>query len=415
MKKHVDYCDKGLFMSNKKINKAMGVQWTKYGCLGALLWMMMGCGAQSGGVSSGDEEATSVEAKRAALASAQKEFGVLRKKIQQLEKELSDAPVVEKSEMVTTFTIQPRFFAHEVTTRGTIQSDKEVTLSASTVAAVETILVKEGQSVKKGQLLVRLDARVVDANISEVKTNLALARLLLTRQENLWNQGIGTEIQYIERQNQVESLSRRLRVFEEQRALTRIRAPFSGLVDEVLAKEGELAAIGTPLLRILNPRDVYARAELSDRFIGRIALGDSVNIELVASGVKIPSRIIHVGRTLNKESRTFFVHAQLPTRGMAYYPHQVVSIIIQDYTNKQALVVPSYLIQSGAKGAYLFRARQENDQWIAERVDVQVGLSYQENTEITQGISSGDQIIDKGYRSVFDRTLISIASANTNP
>lgn len=358
-------------------------------------------------------EKPEVEKKKAKLEKMRKEASQLKTEISALEKEIAKLdPDFGRNEnnivLVSADPVQKKAFQHRIEIRGSVQSRKNVMMSAERMGKIETILVSEGDDVRKGQLLMTLNADVIKNNIEEVKTSLELARIVFERQSNLWEKNIGTEIQYLEARNQVKSLERRLETLNSQLAQARITAPFSGSVDEIPVKVGEMAAVGLPLIRIVQPDDLYIDADVSEAYIGKFKAGDQVNVFFPSMNEELQSEIMAVSKVINDQNRTFTLEVKLPKLEFMAKPNQVVVLSLQDYYDEDAFVVPTKVIQSDDKGKFIYMVDTQENETIARKKHVETGLTYESMTEIIEGLSGSEQIIHNGYRELTDGMVIKL-------
>jgi membrane fusion protein (multidrug efflux system) len=358
--------------------------------------------------------ADTMDAKKAELENLKTEARELDAKIAALEKELEGQGTMVKEAsaeiLVAALPLKPTSFSHEVEVRGTVQSRKNVMVSAETMGRVEKINVEEGQEVTMGQALVKLDADILRNNISEVETSLELAEAVFVRQKNLWDQNIGTEIQYLQTKNNRDALQKRLNTLQSQLKQYQVSAPFSGIVDDVIVRVGEMAQPGIPLVRIVNPRDMYIKADVSEAFLGKFEQGDPARVYLPVQNKTFEASISSVSRVINEQNRTFTIEISLPNIETEFQPNQVAVLQLTDYANEAALIVPTKLIQTDAQGKFVYVADKNGNKQLATKKRVVTGLSYKSKTEILEGLSENDQVIEKGFRDVVEGAEIKLAS-----
>ncbi len=368
----------------------------------ALIGLLSSCGKP------GDD----IESKKKELESAKSEMVELKSKIASLEKEIQTAdPDFAKNNnavLISTLTPEKKAFEHFVSMRGSVQSRKNVVLSAPTGGIIKQVLAKEGQRVSKGQTLVVLDADVLRNSAAEIKTQLDLAKITFEKQEKLWSQKIGTEIQYLQSKNQMESLENRLATTYSQLDQMTLKAPFTGTIDRVDALQGEMAGPGTPLVRMVNSDDIYINADVSEDFIGKFSIGDPVEVLFPANDKKINTTISAVGQVINPENRTFVVEVKLPS-GLSVKPNQVTVVTMRDYLNKDVFTVPTKLIQRDNDGQYVFSVEKKGEISVAKKVYVQVGQGYKSETEVLEGLAGTEVIIAEGFRDVTEGAEVIIA------
>jgi RND family efflux transporter MFP subunit len=351
--------------------------------------------------------------KKSDLETAKSEMIELKAKIASLEKEIQavDPNFAQNrnSVLVSTLSLEKKSFEHFVEIRGAVQSRRNVVLSAQMGGIIREVYAKEGQRVSKGQTLVVLDADVLRNSIGEIKTQLDLAKITYDKQSRLWEQKIGTEIQYLQAKNQVESLEKRLGTTYAQLEQMTLKAPFTGTIDRVDALVGEMAAPGLPLVRMVNSEDIYVNADVSEDFIGKFSIGDPVEVLFPTTDKRIKSTITAVGQVINPENRTFVVEVKLPS-GIGVKPNQVTVVKFRDYVNDDVFTLPTKIILSDNAGQYVFAIGKRDSVDVAKKVYVKAGLGYNSQTEVLQGLTGSETIIFQGFRDVTEGAEVTIAA-----
>ena len=355
-----------------------------------------------------------VQAKKEKLDKARTELQNLKLTIASLEKEISEldpefARENSKAILVSIFVAKKKPFEHKVEVRGSVESRKNVFLSAQTAGEIIRINVREGQRVNRGQSLIELDADVIGKTIEELKTSLELAKTVYQKQSRLWEQKIGTEVQYLQAKNNVESLEGKLATANAQLNLAIIRAPFTGTIDQLEAQVGEMAAPGVPLVRIVSSDQMYLKADVSERFIGRFNAGDKVDILFPLIDKTLTSKISSVGQVINVENRTFEVEVLLPPVEFILKPNQVVVLQLRDYLNESALAVPTRLIQKDEEGQFIYAVDKRGTGNVARKIHVTAGISSDNQTEIISGLKGDELIVDQGFRDLTEGVEVAIA------
>lgn len=372
----------------------------------ALTVLAVACGAPA-------DDNQNLEAKKKDLEAARKEFASLKEKIEKLEKEISEEDSTfqqtENAILVSTFIAEKKPFEHKVEVRGAVESRKNVLISAQTIGEVERVHVREGQQVTKGQVLVSQNADVTRNSIAELKTSLELANSVYEKQSKLWEQKIGTEIQYLQAKNNKESLERKLATAYAQLDMAIVKAPFSGTIDELPAREGEVASPGIPLVRIVSQQDMYIKADVSERFIGKFKAGDPVEIYFPTLDKKVASKVASVGQVINPENRTFVVEVALPRIDFNVKPNQVTVLELRDYVSEATLAVPTRIIQRDEDGQFIFVVDDRGDRKLARKVHVVTGISYNSQTEIVEGLEGSELIVDQGYRDLTEGVEVNLS------
>lgn len=305
---------------------------------------------------------------------------------------------------VTTQVVEPVLFEHYVEVYGTVGSEKNTILYPETGGVITSITVKPGQPVSQGQILIQLDGSVLLSSINEVKTQLELATSVFEKQKRLWEQKVGSEIQYLQAKNNKESLESRLRTLEKQYSQTIVRAPFDGVVDEIFPKVGQLVGPQTQLIRLVNLDNIYIEGDISETYSGMIQPGYMARVRIPATDSVLEARVTSVAKFINPTNRTFKVRLELLNKQIRLMPNALVSIMIKDYENPQALAIPVRLIQQDPEGNDFVFLLEKTSQTIgvARKQIVKQGRSYRNVAEVISGLEPGTLLIDKGARNVKD-------------
>ncbi len=372
--------------------------------LTVLIVSIYGCGNETGGP----------EEKKAQIQEYKDQIKSIEAKIESLEQEVSEsdpnfAASDRNSTLVTTMPVNNGTFEHYVEIRGEVTSRKNVTISTQVPAMVTNVPAHEGEQVKKGDILATQDAETTRTNIAEVNTSLELAKTRFDRQANLWKQNIGTEFQYLESKNAKESLERKLGTLNAQLNNYIIRAPFSGTIDEVFVKEGEMAQPGVPLLRLVSLSNMYIEADLSEKYLGQFEKGDSVEVIFPNLDKNIQTVISAVGQVINAKNRTYTVEVKIPNDEAMLRPNMLAELKLKDFEQKNAMIVPTNLIQNDNRGDYVFIAQKKENGLVAEKVRVERGMTYNNQTLIKSGLKENSQLINEGARDVAEGTFIKLA------
>lgn len=329
----------------------------------------------------------------------------LKLKIAALEKEMNATDTVQKGriKMVSVTEMQPQPFAHYVEVQGAVVGDEDVVVSAQAMGTVTDVMVKAGDKVSKGQLLATIDDRAIRQSMESLKAQYELAATVYTRQKNLWDQKIGSEMQYLNAKTQKESLEKQLASVQEQWDMTRIKSPINGTVDEVKIKTGQTVAPGVPSVRVVNLENLKVKAEVAESFINTVNKGNDVIIHFPDMNVDVKSKLDHAGRAINTLNRTFNVEVRLKKSDGTFFPNQVAVLKIADYSSRAAMVVPVAAVQKTSDGEYVYMAAgTSGNKYVAKRKAVTTGKSYNGKVEITSGISSGERIITFGSQNLVD-------------
>jgi membrane fusion protein (multidrug efflux system) len=349
----------------------------------------------------GQEKPRTLEGKKKLLQSKKAELLTLNKEIEDLQAEIIALDPKAKNQVktipVSTTTLRPGNFQHFVKVQGTVESNKNVMVSPQAGGRITRIFVREGQSVKRGQILAQIDDAVMKSSIDEVKTQLELATIMFDKQQRLWDQEIGTEVQYLTAKSQKESLQRRLKTLGDQLAMSKIKSPINGTVDEIMAKTGETAMPGMPAMRIVSPSDLSLTAQLAESYVPYIRKGDKVKINFPTLDKNLEAQVSFVGQAIDPLARTFRVEVKLPNDPVLK-TNMFGEISINDRTVDEAITIPQSLIQKSEEGEFVFVAEQKDGQWVAVRRNIQSGLSYDGIVEVTEGLAENEKLISTGYK-----------------
>ena len=356
-------------------------------------------------VISGCEQKDPVQAKKDELKSKKTELQKLKVSIADLEKEISTldpdfAKSNRKATLVTTKSVEKKHFEHFVEVSGAVKSRKNVLISAENMGNVNRIMAKEGNEVSRGQLILEMDTELYQRNLDQLETEYALAKTMYEKQENLWKQNIGTEVQYLQAKNRKESIERQIENVKTQISKSKVRAPFSGTIEAVYVREGEMAQMGSPLVRIVNHLDMYVKADLSESFIGKFKKGEHVIIHFPSLDKTIESKISSVGQIIDVQNRTFSIEALMPLTSFTVKPNLLAVVKLKDFEDPEAVVIPSKLIQRDNRGYFVFITEENNEGLVARKVQIERGVTYKNNTMILSGLQGNEVLVNDGFRNV---------------
>jgi membrane fusion protein (multidrug efflux system) len=329
----------------------------------------------------------------------------------------ADSPVNDQNKFKTVVKVgvlEEQPFSHYISVSGKVEAREEAYISPEISSQIEKINVDEGQRVTKGQLLVSLNTDLTEKSIDEVKTGLELTRKLYEKQKNLWDQGVGSEIEYLQAKTNLESAEARLATLEEQLEKAKIRAPFDGVVDNINAKEGEIAMPGARMLYLVNLQKLKIKGEVSESYLSKVKKGEKVDVEFPSyEGLSINLPIARVGSVIDNLSRTFTIELFMNNIKNQLKPNQLAVMKINDFYIEKALVVPSIIIRQDIKGYYVYHVtKNDKNQDVASKVYVETGQSYQDKTMILSGLNKGMKIILEGYNLVKSGSLVNILEEN---
>ncbi len=378
-----------------------------------IILLIAGLALTATACNSGDD----VAAQKAALKEKKAELQSLRAEIAELEEQIAASDPefgqeVREAQLITTIPVKQDTFEHFVEVSGDVRSDKNVTISAETMGAVERVLVTEGQQVRKGQVLMNINADVLQNSLNEVKTQLELATAVYERQKNLWDQKIGTEVQFLQTKSNKEALENRLSMLQSQLAQANVKAPFSGTIEEVMVRVGEAASPGVPMIRLVSLQDMSIRADVSESFVGSFNKGDAVEVYFPSLDKTYQSTIKAVGQVINPNNRTFTLEAALPNDTDLLRPNLLAVLRVKDFEKQNALVVPTHLIQRDRKGEYVYVVENKANVKQVTKKHIETGLSYNNETLVESGIQPSDVLVNEGFREVSEGVNVKVADEN---
>lgn len=364
----------------------------------AVLVLLASCGSDS-----------SPEAKQKLLEQKQQQLAQLEAEVRDLKAELQlngESSTMPEGILVGVKVLAPETFEHFFEVNGTVEAIEQASVSPEQGGHIRRIHVKEGDAVKAGQLLVTLNTSLVSANLEELESALELARTSYERQEKLWKQQIGSEMQYLQAKNQVEGLEKKKKTLQAQMAMSTVNAPFDGVVDVLHQKEGELAAPGMPILTVVNVQQLRVKADVSENYARAVKQGQMAEVSFPSFGTKLNAPISNVGSIINPANRSFSVEVRVNNADRSLKPNAVGILRIRDFKAENALVVPSICVGKDAKGSYIFVVRTEDGQPKAVKTYVTTDRSSEGNTLITDGLVAGDSVIVRGYNEVANGDVV---------
>lgn len=349
-----------------------------------------------------------LDAKKAELEKLKAESTELAESIKELETEIAAldpefAKQGQKTILITTANAKKGNFEHFVEVTGSVLSKKNVSISAEASGLVLEVPAVEGMRASRGQILARINAESIQRNIDELQNSLDLATTLFEKQERLWNQQIGTEVQYLEAKNRKEGLERSLNTLKTQLDKGVIRAPFDGTVETVQVRAGELVQPGMPMFQFVGENDLFIEADISEAYIGVLSKGDSVDVSFPSLNEEFKTKVSSLGTIINPNNRTFKVEVVLP-KMKNLKPNMIAVLRIKDYENTDGVIVPSHLILSDNKGDYIFIVADN----VAKKTYVKRGKTFGDESEILEGLAGTEVLVDKGFREVGDNFNVNI-------
>ncbi|MEF3077971.1 efflux RND transporter periplasmic adaptor subunit [Winogradskyella poriferorum] len=338
--------------------------------------------------------------------------------IKQLDEKLQSISPDRNVPLITTFKAETEEFVHYLELQGSVETKQNIVITPESNGIITRIYVKEGQKVGKGHLLASIDDGGLSQQKAQLEIQADLAKTTFERQKRLWDQKIGSEIQYLQAKSQYEGLQKSIAQINQQLGKNSVRAPFSGVIDDVITEEGNVAAAGqTPLMRLVNLSDMYIKTDIPESYITSITKGKTVEVTFPVLGKTLTSQIRQTGNFINPANRTFDVEIAVPNKDGSIKPNLTARLKINDYTNDKAILIPQSIISENADGEqYIYTITDRNeDKATAKQVIIKTGKTQGDLIEVLSGIEGNVEIVQEGARSVKDgQTVKVINSKNSN-
>ena len=342
-----------------------------------------------------------------------KQVADISEKIKTLNKEIEKLDTIKKAPLVTAFSIKNEVFTHFLELQGNVKTKQNVLIYPEMPGNLEKVLVKEGQKVAKGQILAKIDDGGMAQQVAQLEATTALAKTTYERQKRLWGQKIGSEIQFLQTKTNYEAQKNMLAQLKKQLDKSTIRAPFSGIIDEVIKNQGNVVSPGpgSAIFRIVNLSNMYIEADVPETYITNITKGKDVEIQFPVLSKTIETKVRQTGNFINPSNRTFKVEIGVPNQDRSIKPNLTVKLKINDYTSPKAILIPQSIISENAEGKqYVYVVKNiKNNIGTAMQTVVKTGKTQGDIIEILEGISVGDQLIEAGARTVKDGQEVKIS------
>lgn len=359
-------------------------------------------------ISCGQKEASSasidalIEGKKVTELQAKK--SQLQADINKIDAALSALNVKVDEALVGIATVKDTLFTHYLEVQGNVDTKENILIQPEFSGTLIALNVKAGQQVSKGQILGRVDDAGLSQQLASLENQYALAKTNFDRQKNLWDKKIGSEMQYLQAQTNMVTAQKGVAQLKAQLAKTIIRAPFTGTIDEVYVEKGQVVGPGSPqgLMRIVNVSNMYVSTTVPETYVGKLKVGTEVDVLLTSIGKMYKGKVRQVGKFINPSNRSFGIEVSVPNPQGLLRPNQVAKLRIIDYTNKNAVVVPSNVIQKDADGnSYVYTViDRDGKSGKAKKTLVKTGQSSDNLTEILEGVSADDVIVTDGVNTI---------------
>ena len=347
--------------------------------------------------------------KRGSLVNEQQ---TLSDQIKLLDDKIKVMDTTKNIPLITTFKANNEVFNHVIELQGNVTTKDLLTITPEYNGILTHVYVKEGQNVSKGQILAKIDDGGLSQQVAQLKIQSALAKTTFERQKRLWDQNIGSEMQYLQAKSTYESQKEAVNQLNKQIAKTTVRAPFSGTIDDIITEQGNVVGAGqTPLMRIVNLDNMYIETEVPERYVIDVVAGKNVEVSLPVLGKTIATKVRQASDFINPANRTFKVEIAVPNKDKSIKPNLTARLKINDYTNEKALLIPQSVISENAAGeqfVYVVSNKNSNGIGKAKRVIIKTGKTQGDIIEVLSGLVNGAEIVKEGARSVRDGQSVDV-------
>jgi len=341
---------------------------------------------------------------------------ILSQKLKTLDSAKKVLEGTKSLQLITAFEVKEEVFNHFLEVQGSVVTKQNIVLYPEFSGTLNNVYVKEGQKVSKGQILAKIDDSGLSQQLAQVKVQENLAKTTFERQKRLWEQNIGSEIQYLQAEANYMAQKNAVKQLEAQLSKTNVVAPFSGIVDDVISEQGSVVVPGqSPIIRLINLNDMYVEAEVPENFLQNVVPGKHVEAFFPVLNKTVTTSVRQVGNYINPNNRAFKIEIGIPNNDNDVKPNLTARLKINDYTNEKAILIPQNVISENGNGdqyIYVIKDIDNLNRATAKQVIITTGKTQGDLIEVLSGLSVGDQIIIEGARSVQDEQLIEIMKTN---
>lgn len=339
----------------------------------------------------------------------------LKSQLTTLENRINELDNTKHIAIVTTLRLSDTIFKHYTEVQGDVETDQNIIIYPQFSGTLTQVYVKEGQIVSKGQLLAKIDDGGLSSQLAQVQAQTALAKTTFERQSRLWDQKIGSEIQYLQAKTNYEASQNAFDQLQTQLGKTNVRAPFSGTIDQIITDQGSLVNPGqSPLMRIVNTNDMYVKADVPESYLGKVTEGSEVIVEFISLGKTYTGKIRQVSNFINPDNRSFSIQVALPNKDHLLKPNLIATIKLNDYVANSTIVIPNNIIQKNSKNeslVFMYHPETDSTGTVKQHI-IKTGKEQNGKTEVSEGLQPDDVIIIEGARTLRDGQEVSIKNTN---
>lgn len=345
----------------------------------------------------------------------QASFDSIGRILNRLELAITEKDTTSRYPLVTVFEVKDTVFSRFVAIQGNVETSENILIYPEYQGVLSNVYVRQGQQVSRGQVLAKIDDGGLSSQLAQLETQYALAKTTFERQQRLWDQQIGSEIQLLQAKTNMEASESAVKQLQSQLGKTSIRAPFSGVIDEIITEQGSVVSPGgLALMRLVNLSDMRVKASVPENYLQSVTKGDPVKVNFPAIDTSIDGKISGVGSFINPTNRTFQIEVEIPNTEKRIKPNLMASLQINDYTNENALAIPTNCIQENATGekfVYVLTEVGGNNAQVSRR-QIETGKRSEGFVEVLRGLSDGDIVVKDGVLTLKDGARITIQAAN---
>ncbi len=375
--------------------------------------LILACGSEKGQsvedlIAEGNLEA--IRAKKSEISEQQK---ALELEAMQLDSVIALLDSDERLPLVTTITVAPQNFVHYLDLQGAVQTKQNVLVYPEMSGTLQRVYVAKGQRVTKGQILAKIDDGGVGNQLEQLKTQSELAKTTFERQKRLWEQKIGSEIQYLQAQTNFVAAENAVKQVQSQLGKSTIRAPFSGIIDDVIKDQGTVVSPGqgSEVFRIVNLSNMYIEVDVPETYLGQVTKGKEALVYFPVLGDSVNTKIRETGNFIKPGNRSFSVEIPVPNKNGNIKPNLTAKVRLNDYSSENAILVPQSIISENAEGeqyAYVAENLNEENEAVVKKSIIKTGKTQNGFVEVLSGISNGNYVVKEGARSVKDGQKVKI-------
>ncbi|MFT4644719.1 MAG: RND family efflux transporter MFP subunit [Paraglaciecola sp.] len=337
----------------------------------------------------------------------------LSAELKKLNDKIDALDVNKNTPLITTYLVKEEIFTHFIELQGNVQTKQNILIYPEMPGILQSVFVTEGQSVSKGQVLAKIDDGGMSQQVAQLEANAQLAKTTYERQKRLWDQKIGSEIQFLQTKTSFEAQQSAVAQLKSQLTKATIRAPFSGIIDAIFKERGTVVAPGSgaEIFRIVNLSNMYIETEVPETYIGSITKNKTVEVNFPVLGETLTSKVRQVGHFINPSNRSFIIEIDVPNLKGNVKPNLTARLKLNDYTSENAVLIPQSIISENSKGEqfiYIIKDKKENNEAVTERLIIETGKTQGDMIEVTKYLAANDEIIMEGARSVTNGQVVKV-------